>query len=95
MATEEVRPPAPHGASPEGPVGGAHGAFDFLPEGFDWRQSAMDTVRRHPIPCLLAAAALGFYIGRKRGGTIAAAAAGLATNAVMRELNRVFASEEF
>lgn len=95
MADQNIRPPAPHGASPEGPVGGATGAFDFLPPNFDWKSTALDTVRRHPVPCLLAAAAVGFYIGRHRGGTIAAAAAGLATNAVMRELNKVFVSEEF
>jgi hypothetical protein len=90
-----ARPPAPHGASPEGPVGGALGAFDFLPADFDWKKSALDTVRNHPVPCLLAAAAVGFYLGRHRGGTIAAAAAGLASNAIMREMNKVFAAEEF
>jgi hypothetical protein len=91
----DVRPPAPHGASPDGPIGGATGAFDFLPPGFDWKTGALDTVRRHPVPCLLAAAAVGFYIGRYRGRTIAAAAAGLATNAIMREMNKAFAAEEF
>ncbi len=91
----DVRPPAPHGASPDGPVGGAMGAFDFLPQNFDWKRGALDTVRNHPVPCLLAAAAVGFYIGRHRGGTIAAAAAGLATNAVMKQLSRAFESTEF
>lgn len=91
----EIRPPAPHGASPEGPVGGARGAFEFVPADFDWKQGALDTVRRYPVPCLLAAAAVGFYVGRHRGGAIAAAVAGVASNALMKELNRVFASEEF
>ncbi len=91
----DVRPPAPHGASPDGPVGGASGPFDFVPRDFDWRSGAMDVVRKYPIPSVVAAAALGFWIGRNRGKAIAAAAAGLATNLVMRELNRVFDSSEF
>ncbi len=91
----DVRPPAPHGASPDGPVGGAGGAFDFVPGNIDWRAVALDTVRKYPIPCVLGAAALGFWIGRNRGKTITAAVAGLATNAVLREINRVFDSQEF
>ncbi len=93
--SQDVRPPAPHGASPDGPVGGAHGAFEFLPAGFDWKRSALDTVRRYPVPCLFAAAAVGFWVGRHRGRAIAAAAAGLATNVIMREMNKAFAAEEF
>lgn len=91
----DVRPPAPHGASPDGPVGGAAGAFEFLPKNFDWKTSALDTIRKYPIPCVLGAAALGFWIGRNRGKAIAAAAAGVATNLVLKELNRVFESGEF
>jgi hypothetical protein len=55
----------------------------------------MDVVKKYPIPAVIAATALGFWIGRNRGKAIAAAAAGLATNLVMRELNRVFDSSEF
>ena len=88
----DVRPPAPHGASPEGPVGGAEGPFDFA-SGFDWRNVALDTVKRHPLPCLVVGAILGFWIGRHRGKAIAAAMGGLATTAVMKELNRVFESD--
>ena len=91
----DVRPPAPHGASPDGPVGGAEGAFDFLPKGFDWKQSTLDTVRKYPVPCLLGVAAVGFWIGRHRGKAIAMAAAGVATNLVMRELNKVFETADF
>lgn len=86
----DVRPPAPHGASPEGPVGG----MDFAGPDFDWKTVALDTVRKYPIPCVLGAAAVGFWIGRYRGRAITAALAGLATNAVLRELNRVFEGQE-
>jgi len=86
MAAPEVRPPAPHGASPEGPVGGATGAFEFLPPNFNWKASAVATVQRYPIPCLLGAAALGFWLGRSRGRAIAGAAAGLLTNLVVRQI---------
>lgn len=95
MHEPDVRPPAPHGASPEGPVGGASGAFEFGQAGLDFRHGALELVRRYPIPCMLGAAAVGFWIGRHRGRAIAAAAAGLATNVVMKELNRVFESSEF
>ena len=95
MNAPEARPPAPHGASPEGPIGGAEGAFSFLPEGFDWKEAALDSVRRYPVPCLLGAAALGFWIGRNRGKAIAATVAGLASNVILKELNRVFESSEF
>ncbi|KAA0253086.1 hypothetical protein FBQ97_06145 [Acidobacteria bacterium ACD] len=91
----EVRPPAPHGASPEGPVGGAKGAFDFVPEGFDWRTAALETVRKYPLSCVLGAAAVGFLVGRHRGKAITAAVAGVATNALLRQINKTFETEEF
>lgn len=90
---EDVRPPAPHGASPEGPVGGAAGAFEFLPAGMDWKAVALDTVRKHPVPCLLGAAAIGFLVGRHRGKAIAAAVAGLATNYALKQISHVFEEE--
>ncbi len=86
MAAPEARPPAPHGASPDGPIGGATGAFEFLPSNFDWKASALATVRRYPIPCLVGAAALGFWLGRSRGRAIAGAAAGILTNLVVKQL---------
>jgi len=86
--SEDVRPPAPHGASPEGPVGGATGAFEFLPPGLNVKEAVFDTVRRYPVPCLLGAAALGFFMGRYRGRTVALALAGVASNAVVKELNK-------
>jgi hypothetical protein len=95
MDGAEVRSPAPHGASPDGPVGGAHGPFDFVPADFDWQTAALDTVRKYPVPCLVGAAALGFLIGRYRGKAITAAAAGAATNLVLRQLNQVFESQDF
>lgn len=95
MADEDVRPPAPHGASPEGPVGGAHGAFDFVPDGMSWQSVALETVRKYPISCLLGATVVGFWIGRHRGKAITAAVAGLATNAVLKQINKVFAEDEF
>lgn len=95
MTEATVRPPAPHGASPEGPVGGEGGAFEFLPKGFDPQTAALEAVRRYPISCLAAAVAVGFLVGRHRGKAISATVAGLATNLVMRELNQVFGSGEF
>ncbi len=95
MDEATVRPPAPHGASPEGPVGGARGAFDFVPEGLDWKVVALDTVKKYPLSCLAAATVVGFLIGRHRGKAIGAAVAGLATNAVMRQLNQVFETSDF
>ena len=86
MSAPGIHPPAPHGASPEGPVGGATGAFEFLPANFDWKGTALATVQRYPIPCLLGAAAVGFWLGRTRGRAIAGAAAGLVTNLVVRRL---------
>ncbi len=86
MEAGEVRAPAPHGASPDGPVGGATGAFEFLPRNFDWKGSALATVRRYPVPCLLGAAAIGFWLGRTRGKAIAGAAAGILTNLVVKQI---------
>jgi hypothetical protein len=95
MDEKDVRPPAPHGASPEGPVGGANGAFDFLPKNFDVKRATFDTVRKYPIPSVTVAAALGFWIGRHRGRAIAIAVAGFVTNTLLREMNRVFETSEF
>lgn len=94
MTEPSVRPPAPHGASPEGPVGGFGGAFDFLPANMDWKTAALETVRKHPIPCLLGAATIGFLVGRHKGRTITTALSALAANAVLKELNKVFAETE-
>lgn len=93
-AEEEVRPPAPHGASPDGPVGGAKGPFDFGMNGLDVKEVALEVVRQHPLPSLLAAAAVGFLIGRYRGKVIGAALAGLATKAAMKQLQSVFENPE-
>jgi len=95
MASPGIRPPAPHGASPDGPVGGAEGAFEFLPAGFDWKASALATVRKYPIPCLLGAAAVGFFLGRTKGRVIAGAAAGLVANVVVKQISRAVESKEF
>lgn len=94
MSEDAVRPPAPHGASPDGPVGSVESAFDFLPKDFDWKESALATVQKYPIPCLVGAAALGFWIGRTRGKAILAAAAGVAANVVLRQLGESFVSKE-
>ena len=56
MDQRDVRPPAPHGASPEGPVGGAKGAFDFLPQNFDLKRTTLETVKKYPIPSVTATA---------------------------------------
>ncbi|HUM02464.1 MAG TPA: hypothetical protein VL084_09270 [Thermoanaerobaculia bacterium] len=95
MGAPEIRPPAPHGASPDGPVGGATGAFEFLPKDFDWKGSALATVRRYPLPCLLGAAAVGFWLGRTRGRAIAGAAAGVLANLAIRQIAGAVETGEF
>jgi len=85
-----VRPPAPHGASPEGPVGRPGEPFDFFPKDIDWKRAALETVQRHPLACLVGATAVGFIVGRYRGRVIVGALAGVATNLVLRQLGESF-----
>jgi hypothetical protein len=91
MDGEAVRAPAPHGASPDGPVGRPGEPFDFFPKDIDWKKAALDTVQRHPLPCLVGAVAVGFLVGRYRGRALVGALAGLATNMALRELGKSFA----
>ena len=92
MDDSAVRQPAPHGASPQGPVGRPGEPFDFFPKDIDWKRAALETVQRHPLPCLVGAAFLGFLVGRYRGRVIVGALAGVATNAVLRQLGESFAA---
>ena len=91
---DEVRAPAPHGASPDGPVGRPGEPFDFFPKDIDWKRAAVETVQRYPLPCLVGAAAVGFLVGRYRGRVIVGALAGVATNMVLRQLGESFAASE-
>jgi hypothetical protein len=86
---QTIRPPAPHGASPDGPVG----QLPLVPADFDWKGAALETVREHPIPCLLGAALVGFLVGRYRGKAVAAAAVGLATNYLAKQIGASLAGE--
>ena len=70
-------------------MGGVGGPFDFVPEGYDWQGAALKTVQKYPIPCVLAAVAVGYWIGRHRGRAVTAAATALATNLVVKKLGRV------
>ena len=90
MDDAAVRQPAPHGASPEGPVGRPGEPFDFFPKDIDWKRAALETVQRHPFACLAGAAAVGFIVGRYRGRVIVGALAGVATNMVLRQLGEAF-----
>jgi hypothetical protein len=92
MDDAAVRQPAPHGASPEGPVGRPGEPFDFFPKDMDWKRAALETVQRHPLPCLVGAAFVGFLVGRYRGRAIVGALAGVATNVVLRQLSESFAA---
>jgi hypothetical protein len=95
MEDAAVRPPAPHGAPPDGPVGRPGEPFDdFFPKDIDWKKAALDTVQRHPLACLAGAAAVGFLIGRYRGRVIVGALAGVATNMVLRQLGDAFTAGE-
>ena len=87
-----VRAPAPHGASPEGPVGALGEPFGMSAE--DWQKTVLETVQKHPIPCLVGAAAVGFLVGRYRGRAIVGALAGVATNLVFRQLSESFIGSE-
>ena len=91
MEDAAVRPPAPHGASPDGPVGRPGEPFDnFFPKDIDWKRAALETVQRHPLQCLFGAVAVGFLVGRYRGRVIVGALAGVATNVVLRQLGESF-----
>lgn len=94
MDDASVRPPAPHGASPDGPVGRPGEPFDFFPKDIDWKRAALDTVQRHPLPCIVGAAAVGFLMGRYRGRALVGAAAAVATNMLLRQLGKSFAVGE-
>ncbi len=84
-----ARPPAPHGASPEGPVGRLGEPFGLGAAG-DWQKTVLETVQKHPIPCLVGAAAVGFLVGRYRGKAIVGALAGVAANMVLRQIGDSF-----
>ncbi len=86
---DTVRAPAPHGASPEGPVGALGEPFGLVASG-DWQKIAFETVRKHPLPCLLGAAAVGFLVGRYRGRAIVGAVAGVAANMMLRQIGESF-----
>jgi len=90
MDDAAVRQPAPHGASPEGPVGRPGEPFDFFPKDIDWKRAALETVQRHPLACLAGAMAVGFIVGRYRGRVVVGALAGVATNLVLRQLGEAF-----
>ncbi len=82
---DTVHAPAPHGASPQGPVGAFSEPFGILSSG-DWQKTALETVQKYPIPCLLGAAAVGFLVGRYRGKAIVGALAGVAANVVLKQI---------
>lgn len=63
----------------------------LVPSEVDWRE----TVRRHPLLAVGAAAAIGFLIGRSKGSAIVAGASSALTAAVMRQLSDVLETEVF
>jgi len=89
---DTVRPPAPHGASPEGPVGAFSEPFGILANG-DWQKTVLETVQKHPIPCLVGAATVGFLVGRYRGKAIVGALAGVAANMVLKQIGESFVGD--
>ncbi len=63
----------------------------LVPREVDWRE----TVRRHPLLAVGAAAAIGFLIGRAKGSAIVAGVSSALTAAVMRQLSDVLETEVF
>lgn len=63
----------------------------LVPREVDWRE----TVRRHPLLAVGAAAAIGFLIGRSKGSAIVAGVSSALTAAVMRQLSDVLETEVF
>lgn len=63
----------------------------LVPREVDWRE----TVRRHPLLAVGAAAAIGFFIGRSKGSAIVAGVSSAITAAVMRQLSDVLETEVF
>ena len=63
----------------------------LVPREVDWRE----TVRRHPLLAVGAAAAIGFLIGRSKGSAIVAGVSNALTAAVMRQLSDVLETEVF
>ncbi len=63
----------------------------LVPKEVDWRE----TVRRHPLLAVGAAAAIGFLIGRSKGSAIVAGASSAISAAVMRQLSDVLETEVF
>lgn len=56
---------------------------DLMPPEFEWRR----VVRRHPIPAVLVAAGLGYWLGRsRRGAALAEALTGAAALAMTSRL---------
>jgi hypothetical protein len=62
---------------------------ELIPEGLDWQR----LVVRYPIPALLAAAAGGFYVGRRHGPEILKALSGIAAAEVSRHVGQLLDSE--
>jgi ElaB/YqjD/DUF883 family membrane-anchored ribosome-binding protein len=62
-----------------------------IPGEIDWR----DLVRRHPVVSVSLVAAVGFLIGRAKGGAIVAGASAAVSGAVMRQLSDVLEGDVF
>lgn len=89
---DTVHAPAPHGASPDGPVGAFSEPFGILASA-DWQKTVLETVQKHPIPCLVGAATVGFLVGRYRGKAIVGALAGVAANMVLKQIGESFVGD--
>jgi hypothetical protein len=65
---EKARAPLPEEPEVEGGTLADELLDELMPPDLDWRR----TVRRHPLPALLVAGAVGYWLGRSRRGALLA-----------------------
>ena len=78
-----------HQASPRGSAFADQLLDELVPDDIDWRRLVVE----YPIVSLAAAGVGGYFLGRVRGATIAAALAAFASETVSRNVNTVLGED--